>query len=181
MTTMRATDILPWRLGSSHNSLQIAGGPRVFHGRHYLSIGSGHLGSRRCQVQVPGTTTLSSLLPWVSQLGRKSLGHVGRHLTSPACMSDCWTSRHEEIVGGDEATNLVSLQDGSTRLQIQMMGGQYSTAKISRGNLLSLWVEPLTAGVSVVPNATTHAFSMSSAHEKRFTVTAGDAFSIDFH
>ncbi|CAK9068773.1 unnamed protein product [Durusdinium trenchii] len=50
-----------------------------------------------------------------------------------------------EIVGGDETTNLVTLQDGSTRLQLQMMGGQYSTAKISRGNLLSIWLEPLTA------------------------------------
>lgn len=50
-----------------------------------------------------------------------------------------------DIVGGDETTNLVTLQDGSTRLQLQMMGGQYSTAKISRGNLLSVWVEPLTA------------------------------------
>eukprot|EP00434_Breviolum_minutum_P007151 symbB.v1.2.006312.t1/scaffold354.1/size221495/7 len=50
-----------------------------------------------------------------------------------------------DIVGGDDSTNLVSLQDGSSKLQLQMMGGQYSTAKISRGNLLSIWLEPLTA------------------------------------
>jgi len=50
-----------------------------------------------------------------------------------------------EIIGGDQETNLVSLQDGSTRLRLQMMGGEYSTAKISRGSYLSMWLEPLTA------------------------------------
>ncbi|CAE7515195.1 unnamed protein product [Symbiodinium pilosum] len=50
-----------------------------------------------------------------------------------------------EILGGDAETNLVTLQDGSTRLRLQMMGGEYSTAKISRGNYLSMWLEPLTA------------------------------------
>ncbi|CAJ1440526.1 unnamed protein product [Effrenium voratum] len=44
----------------------------------------------------------------------------------------------------DNSENLVTLQDGSTRLQMRMMGGEYSTAKISRGNQLSLWLEPLT-------------------------------------
>ena len=38
----------------------------------------------------------------------------------------------------------VRLQDGSTRLKLQMMGGEYSTAKISRNGLI--WcIQPFAA------------------------------------
>eukprot|EP00931_Biecheleriopsis_adriatica_P055485 TRINITY_DN32821_c0_g1_i1.p1 TRINITY_DN32821_c0_g1~~TRINITY_DN32821_c0_g1_i1.p1 ORF type:complete len:3996 (-),score=741.57 TRINITY_DN32821_c0_g1_i1:75-12062(-) len=50
-----------------------------------------------------------------------------------------------ELIGGDPEKNLVTLEDGTSKLQFQFMGGEYSTAKISRGNILSLWLQPLTA------------------------------------